>query len=76
MTHTPDVINHASVVTRETTHIVLTMAVLHNLEVKTADVLNTYETSLNRERICLVLSLEFGDDAFKSATFIKVLYIA
>ena len=36
---------------RETMHITLTMAVLHDLEVKAADVLNAYVMAPNREKI-------------------------
>ena len=45
MTHTPDTVTYSSVVTRETVHIALTMAALHNLEVKAGDVLNAYVTA-------------------------------
>ena len=44
MTHTLDTITYSSVVTRETVCITLSMAVLHDLKVKTADVLNSYVT--------------------------------
>ena len=51
MTHTPDAITYySSDVTRETGHIALTIAALHDLEVKAADVLNAYETAPNRKK--------------------------
>ena len=40
MTYTPDAITYSSVVTRKTVHIALNMVVLHDLEVKAAEVLN------------------------------------
>ena len=42
MTHTPDTSTYSIVVTRKTVHIALIMEVLHDLEVKAADILNTY----------------------------------
>ena len=63
MTHTLDVITYISVVTRETVHITLTMAALHYLEVKAADMLNGYVMAPNREKIWTLLGPEFGDDA-------------
>ena len=48
--HTTDVIDYSNVVTRETMHFSLTMAVLHNLEVKAVGVLNAYVTAPNREK--------------------------
>ena len=48
----------------------LTMAVLHDLEVKAADALNAYVMALNREKI---LGPEFGDKAGMSAIIVSVL---
>ena len=61
-THTLDTIIYSSVVMRETVCITLTMVVLHDLEVKAADVLNAYVTAPNHEKIWTVLGQEFGDD--------------
>ena len=44
------------------------MAVLHDLEVKAADVLNAYVMVPNRKKIWTVLSTNLGDDAGKSAS--------
>ena len=74
MTHTPDTITYSSVVTRETVCIALTMAALHDLEVKAANVLNAYVTAPNHEKIWTVLGPEFGDDAGKSAVLVRALY--
>ena len=59
---------------RETVCIALTMAVLHDLEVKAADVLNAYVMAPNHEKIWSVLGPEFGDDACKSAVIVRALY--
>ena len=52
----------------------LTMAALHHLEVKAADVLNTYVMATNWETTWTVLGPEFGYDAGKSATIVKAIY--
>ena len=74
MTHTPDSITQFSVVTRETVHISLTLAVLHDLEVKAADILNAYVMAPHQEKIKTVLGPEFEDDTDKSAIIIRALY--
>ena len=71
MTHTPDVITYSS---GETVCTALIMAVLHDLEVKAAKVLNAYMIASNRELIWTILGPEFGDDAGKSVIIIRVLY--
>ena len=50
------------------------MAALHDLEVKAADVLNTYVMVLNKEKIWTELSPAFWDDAGKSTVKAKALY--
>ena len=47
---------------------------LNNREVKAADILNSYVMALNREKMWKVFSPEFGDDAVKFATIIRVLH--
>ena len=51
MAYTPNTITYSSVVTRKTLHIALTMAALHDLEAKAADVLNAYVTAPNHDNI-------------------------
>ena len=51
MTHTSDTITYSTVVMKETVCIAFTMAVLHDLDVKAADILNTYVMAPNREKI-------------------------
>ena len=74
MSHTPNVITYSSVVTRESPHNALTLAGLHDLEVRAADILNAYVMASNREKILTILDLEFGDDASKSAINVRALY--
>ena len=74
MTHTSDIITYSSVFTRETVCIALTMAALHALAVKAADVLNAHVMAPTRKKIWTVLGPEFGDDAGKSAITVRVLH--
>ena len=60
MTQVLDVITYSSMVTDKTVYIAFAMAVLHNLEAKTADVLNAYVMTPNREMIWIVSGSEFG----------------
>ena len=55
MTHTLDVITYSCIVSRETVCIALTMAALHDLEVKAASVLNAYLMAPNKETTWTVL---------------------
>ena len=73
MTYTPDTITYSSVVTRETVHIALTMAMCHDLEVKAADVLNAYVMVPNHEKILAVLGPEFGDNTCNSVIIVTAL---
>jgi hypothetical protein len=59
MVETPPFLTYASVVSRETVRIALTIAALHDLEVKTADVQNAYLTAPTTEKVC---GPEFGPD--------------
>ena len=74
MTHTPDTITYSSVVTRETVHIALTMALLHDLEVKAAGVLNASVSAPNHGKIWTVLCPKFGGNAGMSAILVRALY--
>ena len=73
MTNTPDTITYSSVVTRQTVCIVFTMAVLHDLEIKAADVLNAYVMAPNHEKLWTVVGPELWNDAGKSAIIVRVL---
>ena len=74
-THMLEIITYSRVATRESVCITLAMVVLHDLEVKAADVLNTYIMVLNHEKILTVLGPEFGDNAGKSAIRVKLIFI-
>jgi hypothetical protein len=74
MTKAPATITYASVVSRETVLIALSMAALNDLNVKVGDVLNTYITALITEKVWRVLGPEFSIDAGKSAIIVRALY--
>jgi hypothetical protein len=67
-------ITYASVVSRETVHLALTIASLNDLKVKVGDVLNTYITAPVKEEVWTILGPEFGHDADKSAIIVHALY--
>jgi len=56
-------ITYASVVSRETVRLALTIAALNDLEAKVGDVLNAYITAPVKEKVWTVLGPEFGPDA-------------
>ena len=66
MTHTLDVIIYSSVITRESVHIALTIALLHDQEVREV-------MAHIREKIRTVIGSEFGDDAGMFAIIVEVL---
>ena len=74
VTLTLDTMTYSSVVTREMVCLALTMAALHDLEVKAADVLNAYVMAPNQEKKWTGLGQKFGDDAGKSAIIVRELY--
>ena len=74
MTKAPPVMTYASVVSRETVRIALTIAALNGLEVKCDDVLNAYITAPCTEKIWTVLGKEFGSDERKRAIIVRALY--
>ena len=73
MTETPAVMTYASVVSRETVRIALTMAALNDLEVKASDVQNAYLTAPCEEKIWTILGPEFGADKGKKALIVRAL---
>jgi hypothetical protein len=74
MTGAPTIMTYASVVSRETICIALTIATLNDLEVKAADILNAYISALIKEKVWCALGPEFGPDAGKSAIIVRALY--
>ena len=71
---TSSYVTYASVVSRETVRIALTVAALHDLEVKTSDIQNAYLTAPCTEKIWVKLGKEFGPDAGKRAIVVRALY--
>ena len=74
MTEAPAAITYASVVSRETVRIALTLAALNDLEVKVGDVMNAYITAPCSEKIWTKLGPEFGADEGKRAVVVRALY--
>ncbi len=70
----PATMTYAGVVSRETVRIALTMAALHDLEVKTCDIQNAFLTAPCSEKCWTVLGPEFGSDAGKRAFIVRALY--
>ena len=70
----PALITYASVVSRDSVRIALTIAALHDLEVKAAEIMNAYLNAPNTEKTWTVLGLEFGKDSGKKALIIRALY--
>ena len=73
-TITDNVPTYASVVSRETVRIALTIAALNDLQVKTADIKNAYLTARCTEVIHTRLGPEFGPDEGKLARIVRALY--
>jgi hypothetical protein len=73
-TYTPHAITYASVVSRESVIISLTLAALNDLDVKMADIENAYLTAPITEKVWTVLGPEFGNDAEKCALIVRALY--
>jgi hypothetical protein len=73
-TETPVTITYASVVSRETVRLALTIASLNDLEVKVGDVLNAYNTAPVKEKVWTILGLKFGHDSGRSAIIVRALY--
>jgi hypothetical protein len=73
-TEAPATITYASVVSRETVRLALTIAALNDLEVKVDHVLNAYITALVKEKVWTVHGPEFGPDTGRSAFIVRALY--
>ena len=74
MTEASETLTYASVISRETVRIMLTIAALNDLEVKMADVQNDFLTALCSESIHMSLGPEFGEDQEKTAVIVRALY--
>ncbi len=73
-TKAPATITYASMVSRESVCLALTIASLNDLEVKVRDVLKAYITAPVKEKVWTILGPEFGHDAGRSAIIVHALY--
>jgi hypothetical protein len=73
-TYTPHAMANASVVSRESVRIALTLDALNDVDVKMADIENAYMTAPITEKVWTVLGPEFGNDAVKRALIVRALY--
>ncbi len=73
-TKAPATITYASLVSRETVRLALTIVSLNDLKVKVGDILNAYITASVKEKVWAVLGPEFGHDRGKSAIIVRALY--
>jgi hypothetical protein len=74
ITDTPHAMTYASVVSRESARIALTLAALNDLEVKITDIENAYLTAPITEKVWCILGPEFGEDTGKKALIVRALY--
>jgi hypothetical protein len=72
--YTPHAMTYASVVSRESVRVALTMSALNDLDVKMDDIENAYLTAPITEQVWTALGPEFGDDAGKRALIVRALY--
>ena len=74
VTEAPSTITYASVVSRESVRIALTLAALNDLEVKTGDIMNAHLTAPNAEKTWTVCGPEFGVDKGKKALIVRAMH--
>jgi hypothetical protein len=73
-TDAPHVMTYASVVSRESVRIVITLAARNDVDVMMGDIENAYLTAPITEKFWTVRGPEFGDDAGKRALIVRALY--
>jgi hypothetical protein len=73
-TYTPHAMTYASVLSRESVRIALTLSYFNDLDVKMADIENAYLTAPLTEKVWNVLGPEFGDDSGNRALIVRALY--
>ena len=74
MVEAPKSLIFASVVSRESVRIALTLAALNDLEVKTSDIQNAYMTAPCSEKVHTTLGTKFGESKGKTAIIVRALY--
>ena len=67
-------LTYASMVSRESVRIALTLAALNDVEVKTLDIQSAYLTAPCSEKVHNTLGMEFGENRAKTAIIIRALY--
>ena len=70
ITNTPSIMTYASMVSRDTVRIALMMAALHDLSVRTEDIMNAYIKAPCMETFYTVLCPEFGPDEGNLAVYV------
>ena len=70
-TEPPATITYASVVSRESVRIALTLAALNDIQVKTSDIQNAFLAAPAAEKISTICGPEFGPDAGKKAILVR-----
>jgi hypothetical protein len=73
-TATHHVMTYASVVSRKSVRITLTLAALNDLDVMMGDIENSYLTATITEKVWTVICPEFGEDTGKRALIVRALY--
>ena len=73
-TTTPNTLTYASVVSRDSVRIALTLAALNGLDVLACDIQNAYLTAPCREKIFTVAGPEFGSDCGQIFVITRALY--
>jgi hypothetical protein len=73
-TNAPHVMTYASVVSRESARIALTLMTINDLDVMMGDIENVYLTAPITEKVWTVIGPEFGEDAEKRAFIVRALY--
>ena len=73
-TEAPSSLTYASVVSRDSVRIALTMAALNDLEVKAGDIQNAYLTAPCTEKIVTICGPEFGEHQGQTAMIVRALY--
>ena len=74
MVEAPKSLTFASVVSRESVRIALTLAALNGLEAKTSEIQNIYLTAPCSEKVHTTLGTEFGKNKDKTAIIVRALY--
>ena len=74
MVEAPKSLTYASMVSRESVTIALTLVALNDLEVKTSDTQNAYLTAPCSEKVHTTLGTDFGENKGKTAFIVRALY--